>query len=55
MLEHARRRPAEERALLTANHKDFNAPDARTALRSAGIAKYFTEVDNLLGWLGSLT
>jgi hypothetical protein len=54
MLDHAKRTPSDEKALLTENYTDFDTHDARSALQDAGITKYFRSVDKLIGWLRSL-
>jgi hypothetical protein len=54
ILDHARRTPSDEKALLTGNYTDFDTGDVRTALQSVGINKYFRSVGNLTGWLRSL-
>jgi hypothetical protein len=54
MLDHAKRRPSDEKALLTGNYTDFDTRDVRSSLQSVGINKYFRTASNLIGWLRSL-
>jgi hypothetical protein len=54
MLDHAKRTPSDEKALLTGNYTDFDTADVRSSLQSAGITKYFRSANNLIGWLRSL-
>jgi rRNA-processing protein FCF1 len=54
IIENAKRCPAHTKALLTDNTNDFNAPDVEAALKTVGINKHFRNVENVLGWLGSL-
>lgn len=50
ILDHARERPAERKALLSGNTRDFNGDDARAAFRSSGV-HFVSEVSQALGWL----
>ncbi len=54
ILADAHARPADTKALLTGNSRDFSVPDVEAALRAAAIHKHFTNVTDALGWLGSL-
>jgi hypothetical protein len=54
ILDHAARFPADTKALLTDNTRDFATSEVETALTAAGISKSFRTVANVLGWLGSL-
>lgn len=50
VLAHARRWPADAKGFLSANKTDFDTPEVRQALRSAGITHYFKETAHALGW-----
>jgi hypothetical protein len=54
ILADAHARPADTRALLTGNTRDFSTPDVEAALKAAAINKHFTNVTAALGRLGSL-
>jgi hypothetical protein len=54
ILADAHARPADTKALLTGNTRDFSTPDVEAALKAAAINKHFTKVTAALGWLGSL-
>lgn len=53
ILEHARSRPAEPKAFLSANVRDYGGEEIRRALLGAGVEKYFAGAKDALGWLKS--
>jgi PIN domain-containing protein len=53
ILDHAQRRRADAKALLSGNSTEFSRPAVQAALKSAGIDKYFTDAKNALGWYRS--
>jgi hypothetical protein len=55
IIDHARAHPAETKAFLSGNTKDFGTEEVRRAFRDAGIDKVFAEAGNALGWLKSLS
>nr|WP_277875204.1 PIN domain-containing protein [Anabaena sphaerica] len=52
ILEQANLHPEEEKAFISNNTKDFNEPEVKDALRSAGI-RYFTMTQHFLDWFNS--
>jgi hypothetical protein len=54
ILADAHNRPADTKALLTANTRDFSTTDVENAIKAEGINKRFTNVTNALGWRGSI-
>jgi hypothetical protein len=54
ILADAHARPADTKALLTGNTRDFSTPDVEAALKAVDINKHFTNVTAALGWLGSV-
>jgi hypothetical protein len=54
ILADAHARPADTKALLTGNTRDFCTRDVEAALKAAAINKHFTDVIAALGWHGSL-
>jgi hypothetical protein len=48
---HAARNPAETKAFLSGNTRDFGSEDVRRVLREAGIGQYFTALPDVHGWL----
>jgi PIN domain len=53
ILRDARRHPAASKAFLSGNRLEFTRPAVMTALKAAGIDKYFTDAKNALGWYRS--
>jgi hypothetical protein len=53
IVDHAQTHPAETKAFLSGNTKDFGTEKVRKAFRDAGIDKVFAEAANALGWLKS--
>jgi PIN domain len=53
ILDHAQRRRADAKALLSGNSTEFSRPAVQAALKLAGIDKYFTDAKNALGWYRS--
>jgi hypothetical protein len=53
ILDHARKNPAASKAFLSGNRLEFTRPAVMTALKAAGIDKYFTDAKNALGWYRS--
>ncbi|QEH36125.1 hypothetical protein OJF2_46850 [Aquisphaera giovannonii] len=54
ILEHARGESSGNKAFLSGNTNDFSSPEIRGELAKAGIAKYFPDARNALGWIASL-
>jgi hypothetical protein len=54
ILADARARPADTKALLTGNTRDFTIPEVEDALNQVGIHKSFTNISAVLDWLRSL-
>jgi len=50
VLSHARRHPAEPKAFLSANSKDFGKQDVKNTLRAADV-EYFDRLREALKWL----
>jgi hypothetical protein len=53
ILHHSPQDATLEKALLTANDKDFSQPHVRKELAAAGVHSYFRTAENLLGWIKS--
>lgn len=53
ILHHASQHPDVVRVFLTGNVNDFGTPDILEALRTVDISKYFTSIENFLGWFQS--
>ena len=51
--EHALLNPSEGKAFLSGNTRDFDTPEIRARLASAGITDYFARTDAFLGWFQS--
>lgn len=54
ILSDAHNRPADTKALLTGNTRDFSTSDVEAALKAAAINKQFTDITAALGWHASL-
>lgn len=54
IVEHARGRPDAAKGFLSGNTRDFAASGILDVLRSVGIASYFPNATNCLGWIRSL-
>jgi hypothetical protein len=53
IVHHARSAPADVRAFLSGNTKDFGKEDARTFLQDAGVTKFFSKSRPFLDWVDS--
>ena len=53
LFKHAAGFPAEPKAFLSGNSRDFGGGDVRKALKDGGIERFFTEISDALGWLQS--
>ncbi len=54
ILADAQARPADTKALLTGNTRDFSTSDVEAPLQAATIHKHFANVTAALGWLGTI-
>jgi len=54
ILEHARRSTQTKvKSFLSANFRDFDLPEVRTALAGVGVTKYFRSTEKVLEWVSS--
>lgn len=53
ILAHANEHSAQEKVFLSGNIKDFQTPEIEALLTSVGIAKYFAQTEDFLGWFSA--